>query len=62
MRLTDRIKRWWKPAQWQEDHPMSEQERADPSRHVEDELIHGQHGTGGDSYDRIDVDRDFRKP
>ena len=29
MRLTDRLKRWWKPGQWQEDHPLSEEERAD---------------------------------
>jgi hypothetical protein len=21
MRLTDRIRRWWKPAQWREEHP-----------------------------------------
>lgn len=21
MRLTDRVRRWWKPAQWREDHP-----------------------------------------
>jgi hypothetical protein len=60
MKLTDRLRRWWKPAQWQEDHPLSEQERTDPSRHAEDELVHDQLGLG--SYDRVDVDRDFKKP
>jgi hypothetical protein len=49
MKLTDRLRRWWRPAQWQEDHPLSEHE-----------LIHDQLGLG--SYDRVDVDRDFRKP
>ena len=63
MRLTDRFKRWWKPAQWQDDHPLSEQERANKAQfQTEDEYINPQHGTGAESYDRVDVDRDFRKP
>jgi hypothetical protein len=63
MRLTDRLKRWWKPAQWQEDHPLSEQERENKAQfQTEDEYINPQHGIGAESYDRVDVDRDFRKP
>jgi hypothetical protein len=27
MNLRDRVRRWWKPAQWADDHPLSEQER-----------------------------------
>ena len=63
MKLTDRLRRWWRPAQWQEDHPLSEQERADSAQfQTEDEYINPQHGIGAESYDRVDVDRDFRKP
>ena len=63
MRLTDKLKRWWKPAQWQDDHPLSEQERANRAQfQTEDEYINPQHGTGAESYDRVDVERDFRKP
>ena len=63
MKLTDRLRRWWKPAQWQEDHPLSDEERADNAQfQTEDEYINPQHGVGAESYDRVDVDRDFRKP
>ena len=42
---------------------MSEQEREDKAQlQTEDEYINPQHGTGAESYDRVDVDRDFRKP
>jgi len=62
MKLTDRLRRWWKPAQWQEDHPLSDQERADNAQlQTEDEYVNPQHGIGAESYDRVDVDRDFRK-
>jgi hypothetical protein len=27
MRLLDRLRRWWSPAQWDEDHPLSADER-----------------------------------
>jgi hypothetical protein len=27
MNLLDRFRRWWKPAQWADDHPLSEAER-----------------------------------
>ena len=63
MRLTDRFRRWWKPAQWAEDHPFSEQERADAAqRNTEDAYVHPQHGFGAESYDSVDVERDLRKP
>jgi hypothetical protein len=27
MRLRDRLRRWWKPAQRRDDHPLTEDER-----------------------------------
>jgi hypothetical protein len=64
MNLRDRVRRWWKPAQWQEDHPLAAKERA---------IRQDADGTGAverrrrdalarATYDRVDVDRDFRKP
>jgi hypothetical protein len=45
MKLTDRIKRWWNPAQWKDEHtevteggeghPLSEEERAEGGRHID---------------------------
>jgi hypothetical protein len=27
MKLSDRWKKWWRPAQWREDHPLTAAER-----------------------------------
>jgi hypothetical protein len=29
MRLTDRIRRWWNPAQWRDEHPEERGDEAD---------------------------------
>ena len=43
--------------------PVGEKERAEKAQlQTEDEYINPQHGIGAESYDRVDVDRDFRKP
>ena len=63
MKLSERIKRWWNPAQWQDDHPLTDEEREQrEALDVPDGFSEPQHVFGGDTYDRIDVDRDFRKP
>ena len=36
MRLRDRFKRWWAPAQWRDDHPLSADERAMLDRPIAD--------------------------
>jgi hypothetical protein len=45
MNLSDRIKRWWSPAEWREEHPvesdgegyaLSEEQRADAGTEVSD--------------------------
>ena len=63
MNFRDRLKRWWKPAEWREDHPPSA-EQYEESRHVErpDGYMDPQHGIGAESYDRVDVERDLREP
>jgi hypothetical protein len=62
MKLRDRLMRWWKPAQWEEDHPLSDAERVDRSLQDPDRLMNSQHGVGAESWDRVDVERDLRKP
>jgi hypothetical protein len=62
MNLRDRLKKWWAPAQWREDHPLTEDERR--QQHppdAPDDFVDPQHGFGAESYDRVDVERDFRK-
>jgi hypothetical protein len=63
MKLSDRIRRWWAPAQWRDDHPLTEEERAQ-QRNPDgpDHYVDAQHGIGAESYDRVDVERDLRKP
>ena len=64
MGLRDRFKRWWAPARWRDDHPLSADEREQEDEFLEsaDVAVRPQHGIGAESYDRIDVERDFRKP
>ena len=63
MNLSDRIRRWWKPAQWQDDHPLTDEERAQRT-HLDapDGYAEPQHGIGAESWDRVDVERDLHKP
>lgn len=37
MSLLDRLRRWWKPAEYEDDHPLSEAERdeRDPRRRAD---------------------------
>jgi hypothetical protein len=63
MTLRDRIRRWWNPAQWRDDHPLEAQgNRSKLGRWF---------GSGSPlrNYDNIDLsggraisDRDFKKP
>jgi hypothetical protein len=63
MKLRDRLKRWRNPAQWRDDHPLTDEERAQAAAlGSADEAVRPQHGIGAESYDRIDVERDLRKP
>ena len=60
MRLLDRLRRWWKPAQWQDDHPLSAEERLEGELHESHWWDEAQ--DAGLSRGRIDPTRDLRKP
>ncbi|HKC21001.1 MAG TPA: hypothetical protein VKB64_00695 [Gaiellaceae bacterium] len=64
MKLLDRLRRWWRPGEGQnEDHPLTDEER-EQNLELErpDGYVDPQHGVGAESLDRIDVDDDYRKP
>jgi hypothetical protein len=61
MSIFDRIKHWWKPSQ--DDHPLTDEEREQRTDlDVPDGYVDPEHGVGAESWDRIDVERDLRKP
>jgi hypothetical protein len=69
MTLRDRIRRWWRPAQWEDDHPAERKQRAQPKKNALGSWF-GQTGkflgqesgdfepAGGTDF----VERDFKKP
>ena len=67
MKLRDRLRRWWNPAQWADDHPFDAHE---PHERTERKGHLGAHlgGAGafadeaGHGLDRVSVERDFKKP
>ena len=39
MNLRERFRRWWKPAEYDDDHPLSDEERAEvPDRRIAENL------------------------
>jgi hypothetical protein len=67
MGLRDRIQRWWRPAQWKDDHPQA-REDDDPLQATERRrgkkwfptLLGSEHLEG--MGDLPSVERDFKKP
>ena len=64
MSLRERLRRWWKPTEYEyeDDHPLSEEEREASSLSFQD--VRGKHDMyttlrGGEP---IHVDDDFRRP
>jgi len=55
MKLPDRIRRWWSPAKWDDDHPLNRGERAERNKAPR---------SPQDYYEgkRVNVERDFKKP
>lgn len=59
MRLLDPLRRWWSPAQWDEDHPLN----ADAERlHEAHWWNEAQNVAGPNSWGKVDPNRDFKKP
>lgn len=67
--LRDRLRRWWSPARWEDDHPTARKQRAQPKKNAlarffsnpgknldEGGSLYGRKGGG------IDHERDFKKP
>lgn len=62
MNLRERLRRWWKPAEYEDDHPLSEEEREESSLALQD--VRGKHDMyatlrGGEP---VHVDDDLRRP
>ena len=68
MTLRDRFKRWWRPAQWDDDHPTERKQRARPNKNALGSWVgstFGDTGRAGDDVHRTmvgDPGRDFKKP
>jgi hypothetical protein len=60
MQLLDRLHRWWKPAQWQDDHPLSADERLAEELHESHRWNEAQNVGGPNSWGRVDPNRDLR--
>jgi hypothetical protein len=60
IRLRDRLRRWWKPAQRRDDHPLTEDERLAEQLHESHWWNEAQNA--GLSRGRVDVTRDLKKP
>ena len=66
MNLRDRIRRWWSPAQWEDDHPAERKQRAQPRKGVlggwaaqAERSLEDRH-LADPAY--VNCDRDFEKP
>jgi hypothetical protein len=63
MKVVDRFRRWWNPAQWKDDHPGEDDEQSDtPTARrrsalgAVDDAIDYSAGPG-----RVDVERDLKR-
>lgn len=62
MRLIDRVRRWWSPAQWNEDHPLGKDERVAERLHGSHWWDEAQNVGGANAWGKVDPNRDFKKP
>ena len=62
MKLRDRIRRWWRPAQWQDDHPLNADERLGEALREPHWWNEAQNVGGPDGLAHLDPTRDLRKP
>ena len=62
MRLLDRLRRWWSPGRWAEDHPLSAEERLDERLHEAHWWNEAQNVGGPNSWGKVDPGRALEKP
>jgi hypothetical protein len=61
MTLRDRLRRWWSPAQWEDDHPAERKQRAQPNKNALGGF--GETGEGDRGWEATrSAERDFKKP
>jgi hypothetical protein len=61
MRWTEWLVCWFKPSHWRDHHSLKAEERHNPVDGAY-RYIDPQDGIGAESYDRVNVERDVRKP
>jgi hypothetical protein len=65
MNVRERLRRWWRPAEYEEDHPLSEKEREELEQRMSAENINlsidEAPGTATGPGTMIDVDDEFRR-
>jgi hypothetical protein len=68
MTLRDRIRRWWSPAQWEDDHPAERKQRSRPEKGVLNRWFSSRSLEESEAFERGAlgskdfVERDFKKP
>jgi hypothetical protein len=71
MTLRDQLRRWWSPAQWEDDHPAERKQREQPKKNVLGRwfgMPNQDYRFGGDDLadfgpsGHTDFERDFKKP
>lgn len=58
--LRDRLRRWWSPAQWEDDHPSERKRRDQPTKSARRGWFSG--SSKNDLGPSLDVERDFKRP
>ena len=62
MKLRDRLRRWWSPAQWADDHPLEAEDRSERKGDIHLTNIVGRALEAGGSESLVNVEQDFKKP
>jgi hypothetical protein len=62
MTLRDRIRRWWRPAQWNDDHPLEARESKGRSARKKPRRMMYDGNDGITDIPTVSTDRDFKKP
>jgi hypothetical protein len=62
MGVLDRVRAWWNPAQYRDDHPLTSRERVQEAQHEEHWWGEAQKLGGPGGWGTTNIERDFEKP
>jgi hypothetical protein len=62
MTLRERLRRWWSPAQWNDDHPFEAKESNERSARKKPGRMLYDANDGITDIPPVNTDRDFKKP